>query len=971
MKGFMNRLLIASLTVLALMLGSVGAAQAADPPVFEINDFIARAIDADGNDYTVAGGHPDEAVTSFSFPTRDSEKSGLIPVEPPKSTFTDLPPGFLANLAGVARCPLSKLTEGAFTPNCPPATQVGTMRLDTFGNTGFPIALYNMVPERGYPFELGFKVLQNAIVLYPRLSSRADGYRGVVAVPGAADFGFTGAEVHVFGVPSERTGVGGPPVPALINPTDCLTGAPVTRMIVDSWTQPGRLTVDGFPDLTDSRWKTAVAPAPPVTGCEDPQLAEQFEATAIEATPVQAGGGPIQADQPAGLEVDLHFLQANDPTDPSSTIDPEIPATPPLKNATVTLPAGVSISPSAADGLEGCSDLASDAAGDQVRYEDTLPVTCPDASKLGTVVGTSPLLASHDPVTDAVTGAEPIRGDVYIVKPHPGDLAPGGAGEGTFRVLIQLESAKYGVNVKLPGTVKADGQSGRLTATFLENPQLPVKDLHLEIEPDPRAALATPVTCGAFTTSADLVPWSTPGTPDAHPSSSFEVASGPNGSPCAETPGARPFAPALTAGTQSAGAGQSSPFVLRLTRKDGEQELSSLQVTLPKGLAAKFAGIPYCSDAALAAAATKPGKAEQANPSCPASRLGSVIVGAGPGTHPFHAQGTAYLSGPYKGAPMSVAVITPAVAGPFDLGTVVVRNALYVDPETAQGRVVSDPFPKILDGVPLRLRDVTVALDRPDFTLNPTNCEPMSVQATLTSTDGATANAGSHFQVGDCKALGFKPKLKLSLKGGTKRSDNPSLRAVLTYPKGNYANIARAAVSLPRSEFLAQEHIRTICTRVQFAADQCPKGSIYGHATATTPLLEQPLSGPVYLRSSDNLLPDLVAALHGQIDIDLVGRIDSKDGGIRTTFDAVPDAPVSRFVLTMQGGQKSLLDNSENLCKSVNRADVRFTAQNGRTLNSKPVLTNGCKKKNGKGKQANGKGKAHKRTLAWLSGLGF
>jgi hypothetical protein len=427
----------------------------------------------------------------------------------------------------------------------------------------------------------------------------------------------------------------------------------------------------------------------------------------------------------------------------------------------------------------------------------------------------------------------------------------------------------------------------------------------------------------------------------------------------------------MSAGTTSSAAGQSSPFVLRLDRADGEQELSSLEATLPKGLAAKFVGIPYCSDAALAAAASRSGKAEQAAPSCPASRIGSVTVGAGPGTNPFHTQGTAYLAGPYKSAPLSVAVITPAVAGPFDLGTVVVRNALYVDSETAQGRVVSDPFPKIIDGVPLRLRSIAVRLDRPNFTLNPTNCEPMDVRATLSSTDGATAKATSYFQVGGCKDLGFKPKLALSLKGGTDRTDNPALKAVLTYPKGNYANIAKAAVSLPHSEFLAQDHIRTICTRVQFAIDQCPKGSIYGYVSATTPLLEAPISGPVYLRSSNNPLPDLVAALHGQIDVDLVGRIDSKNGGIRTTFDAVPDAPVSRFVLKMQGGRKGLLDNSEDLCRSVNRADVSFTAQNGRTLHSKPVLTNGCKKKGKKGKGAGKGGGASKRTVAWLSGLGF
>ncbi|HET7446130.1 MAG TPA: hypothetical protein VFJ57_15895 [Solirubrobacterales bacterium] len=758
-------------------------------------------------------------------------------------------------------------------------------------------------------------------------------------------------------------------MPALINPADCSAGAPVTRMIVDSWTRPGRLTVDGFPDLSDSRWHTAVAPAPPVTGCDDPKLAEQFEETTIAATPLQAPGGPIEADQPAGLGFDLHFHQANDPTDPTSTIDPEIPATPPLKNAIVSMPAGVSISPSAADGLDGCSDLASDPAGDQVRYDDTLPVTCPEASKIGTVVGTSPLLASHDPTTDAVTGAEPIGGDVYIVKPHPGDLAPGGQGDGTFRVLIQLESAKYGVNVKLPGTVKADKQTGQLTATFLENPQLPVKDLHLEIEPGPRAPLATPVTCGAFTTSADLVPWSTPGTPDAHLSSSFQVTSGPNGSPCAATPQARPFAPALTAGTQSAGAGQSSPFVLRLTRKDGEGEFSSLEATLPKGLAARFTAIPYCSDAALAAAATRSGKAEQANPSCLASRIGAVTVGAGPGPNPFYAKGTAYLAGPYKGAPMSVAVITPAVAGPFDVGTVVVRNALFIDPETAQGHVVSDPFPKILDGIPLRLRSIEVNLDRPSFTLNPTSCEAKTIDVKVTSTDGALASPTNHFQASDCEKLGFKPKLSLRLKGETKRTGNPALTAVLKAPPGQ-ANIAKTAVLLPASEFIDNAHVNNPCTRVQFNANACPPGSVLGTATAYTPLLDQPLTGPVYFRSNggERDLPDLVADLNGQVHVTLVGFIDSvpikgtEKSRVRTRFQSVPDAPVSTFVLKLKGGKKGLIENSKNLCKHPGAATVLMDAQNGRTNDFQAPLKTSCAKTKSKGT-----GKQRQRALLLLS----
>jgi hypothetical protein len=315
--------------------------------------------------------------------------------------------------------------------------------------------------------------------------------------------------------------------------------------------------------------------------------------------------------------------------------------------------------------------------------------------------------------------------------------------------------------------------------------------------------------------------------------------------------------------------------------------------------------------------------------------------------------GKAYLTGPYKGAPLSIAVLTPAVAGPFDLGTVVVRNRVYVNPKTAQITVVSDPIPTILQGIPLDVRDIRVGIDRPNFTLNPTNCEPMAITAQVTGVSGAVANLSNRFQVGDCAALGFKPRLQLQLHGGTRRAAYQRLTATVSARSGD-ANIARAAVTLPHSEFLAQEHIRTVCTRVQFAAHSCPKGSIYGKARAVTPLLDQPLEGPVYLRSSDNPLPDLVVALKGPdsqpIEIELAGRTDSVHGGIRNTFDVVPDAPVSKFTLQLFGGKKSLIVNSRDLCKGPKqRATANFTGHNGKVRYFRPVVENDCgKKKSGK-----------------------
>jgi hypothetical protein len=905
----------------------------ADQIPYAVKEFTSRSTDGSEVDYTVAGGHPYQNHTRFSMPISDEE--GFVVAEL-KDASVDLVNGFFGNPAAAPRCEVSKVPSFEVFPGqfCPIGSKVGYAEIS---DTGFHPNLYNVKPERGHPAEFAFNFLGVIVTLPVTPRARTESYGLTLGTENAGRIGIKAFTTHFNGIVSNGT-----EAPFLSNPVDCSETNPVWKVFLDSWEDPARLLPTGRPDLSDANWKTKTFPAPPVTGCGDPALADQFKPS-LDVKPDQ-GGAPVQADQPTGLSVKLDFPQSNDPTDLNTTFDASIPQAPELKDITMKLPAGLAISPSSATGLQACSDLASDPAGDQVHYDNTKPVECAEASKIGTVTATTPLLASHDPVTDAVTGAEPIPGDVYLLKPHQGDLSPNGDQDGTFRLLLQLDSPRYGINFKLPGTAVADKNTGQLTATFTENPQLPAKHLEVNLKSGPRAPLMTPSTCGDFTTTSTLVPWSAPETPNATPSSKFNVGSGPGGSPCASSPGARPFSPSLSAGSGNADAGSSAPFVLKIARNDGEQELGSVDVTLPKGLTAKLAGVPYCSDAAIVSATGKSGAAEQANPSCSsASQVGSVIVGAGPGSEPFYAEGKAYLSGPYKGAPLSLAFITPAVAGPFDLGDVVVRAALFVDPETAQVTVKTDPIPKMLDGVPLDIRSLVTKIDRSDFTLNPTSCAAKSVESTLGGASGATAHPSNTFQVAGCNRLGFTPKLALKLKGSTKRGKFPALTATLTQPAGQ-ANIGHAVVSLPHSEFLEQGHIGTICTRVQFAADQCPAASIYGMAKATTPLLDKPLEGPVYLRSSNHPLPDLVAALDGQIDVDLVGRIDSFKGGLRTTFDTVPDAPVSSFTLAMKGGKKGLLVNSRDLCKTKNRVTVELEAQNGRKANSKPLLKNGCKK---------------------------
>jgi len=592
-------------------------------------------------------------------------------------------------------------------------------------------------------------------------------------------------------------------------------------------------------------------------------------------------------------------------------------ATPALRDATVTLPQGLVVNPSSANGLGACSPaqigLLPTGPEPGPHFSKQVP-SCPESSNLGTVKVITPVFD------------DPLQGHVFLATPHDNPFGS--------LLALYLTVEGHGLHIKLAGKVAANPTTGQLSTTFTENPQLPVEQLQLHLNPGALGPLRTPASCGTYTTSSVLTPWSAPQSgPPATPSDTYRIGHGPGGGSCTVT-----AAPSFQAGTVSAVAGIYSPFVLSISRADGTPEISGLDDTLPPGLLAKLAGVPYCSDAALAAAAGREGKLEQAQASCPAaSQVGTVSVGAGAGPTPFNAAGKAYLAGPYKGAPLSLAVVVPAVAGPFDLGTVVVRTALQVDPTTAQVRAISDPFPHILQGIPIDIRSIDLRIDRGEFIKTPTSCDPFAVTGSAALLNGQSVATSNRFQVAECGRLGFKPRLKLAFGGPTKRTGNPAVKAVLTAP-GGQANIAGTTVILPRSEFIDQAHVNGPCTRVQFAADQCPAGSILGTAKAYSPLLDKPLEGPVYFRSNggERRLPDIVADLDGQIHVVLVGFIDSVKVGnegsrVRTRFLNVPDAPVSRFELKLKGGKRGLIENSKNLCKVKPVANVQMTAHNGKT----------------------------------------
>ncbi|MFL5872197.1 MAG: hypothetical protein ACJ75T_01805 [Solirubrobacterales bacterium] len=622
------------------------------------------------------------------------------------------------------------------------------------------------------------------------------------------------------------------------------------------------------------------------------------------------------------------------------------------RKTVVTLPEGVTVNPALADGIGVCSP--SQYAAERI---DSAPgAGCPEASKLGSVIAQTPLLE------------EPVEGAVYLATPFDNPF-------GTLTALYLVARApERGVLVKQAGKVEFDQVTGQITTTFDHLPPIPYSSFKLHFREGARAPLATPAACGEYKTVVRMTPFSAADDSEAVTATgSFQIERGADGGAC-PSGGTPPFHPGLMAGTLNNAAGRYSPFNLRLTRTDAEQEFTHFSIKLPPGLVGKLAGIPFCPDAAIEAARTREhngGAGEElAFPSCPAaSQIGRTLVGAGIGTGLTYVPGSVYLAGPYNGSALSIAAITAAKVGPFDVGTVVIREALKVNPETAEvfiDAANSDPIPHIIEGVPVHARDIRVYTDRPEFTLNPTSCKRTSTASTVlgsgldfgSEADDQPVTVTSPFQAADCASLAFKPKLGIFLKGGTKRNSHPALKAVVTYPKGNNANIRDAQVTLPHSEFLENAHIKTICTRVQFKAglvpgEMCPAASIYGKAHATTPLLDEPLSGPVYLRSSNHPLPDLVVALNsGKINIDLVGRIDSVDGRIRNTFEALPDAPVSKFVLEMQGGKKGLLVNSTDICRGKHRAKLAFTGQNGKVLRTDPAVKATC---GAKGKKKGGR----------------
>jgi uncharacterized repeat protein (TIGR01451 family) len=890
-----------------------GLTISAAPVKFGVEAYELTASNEVGSLDTQAGSHPFGLTTTLML-----NRTAESPYQPalPKDLDFRLPPGLIGNPTPFPQCTeVAFLKSKNFVNECPAKTALGvavvTIMLPGRFNQPLtvPVPLFNLKPSIGEPARFGFEALAVPVILDTSVRT-GDDYGVTVSVDNITQTAtFLGSQVTFWGVPGDpehdsargwqclafwRTSECAPlgqltPPPLLSLPTSC-TGPLQTTIEVDSWAQPGSFTAPSEPPFE-----------PSLDGCN--RL--PFEPSISVAPDGQQGSTPT------GLTVGIRVPQ-------DSILNPTGLAEANVKDTAVALPAGVALNPAAADGLEACSE-------EQIALSQDAASSCPEASKVGTVEIKSPLLPN------ALTGA------VYLAAQNANPFGS------LVALYLVAQDPVSGTLIKVAGEVKLDPVTGQLISTFKDTPQLPFEELNLHFFGGDRAPLATPASCGAYTTTASVAPWS--GNEPATPSSTFDITSGPNATACASP---LPFTPSLAAGTTSIQAGGFTPFTMTMSREDGQQNLQGIQLHMPAGLSGLLSGVKLC------------GETEADAGTCgPESEIGETTVSVGLGGDPYSVRGgRVYITGPYGGAPFGLSIVVPAKAGPYDLGQVVVRGKIEVDPITSALTVTTDnsgPYaiPQILDGIPLQIKHVNFTTTRPGFTFNPTNCDPESITGSLESTQGTTSVVSVPFQVTNCAILGFKPGFSVSTAGKTSRANGASLSVRLTYPKaqfGSQANIRSVKVDLPKQLPSRLTTLQKACTDSTFEQNpaNCPVASRIGQAKATTPLIPVPLTGPVYFVSHGGAkFPELVIVLQGYgVTVDLHSETFINKAGITSsTFRTIPDVPVGTFELVLPQGKYSALAANGNLCASTLKMPTAFTAQNGAVIKqSTPVSVTGCPK---------------------------
>jgi len=870
--------------------------------------FASEAIDSftTATSTTNAGGHPD-FTTSFTLHNPGAPEAA-------QNVIFNAPEGLFGNPYAIAHCTSSDFA----LDQCPSNSQAGLITVYERSGLLGTAPIYDVTPLGDQTAVFAFIVPVLNIPINIPVAVRTGGDYGlrftVQDISQATPL--AGANLTFWGFPADsshnlqRFPKGYPGNPSNcpgVTDTSCLgqpvlASEPVHPLTDNPTTCAGplttSLTVQTYQDPNNPTTQQSSYPA--TTACDQ----EVFNPVLYSSPTTD------QTDAPSGLNIELSAPQflgfAAAPSE--------------IKSAVVTLPLGFTINPDAADGQKACTDV-------QANFGTEAPANCPDNSKIGTfAIG-----------TQALPG--PLTGAVYIGQPQPGDQ---------YRLFLAADG--FGIHAKLVGDVRPDPITGQVAVHFDDLPQVPFDDFQLHLFSSDRGLMATPTQCTIYSTTAHFFPWNTT-LADQTSTQIFGLDTGSNGSPC---PGqVRPFSPSLLAGTSNPAAGTFSDFTLKLDREDGDQFLGKLNFTMPPGLTANLHGITYCPEAAIAAAANTPGLTEEEHPSCQASsQIGTTNVAAGPGSHPFHAVGKMYLAGPFKGAPLSLVAITPALAGPYDYGTVVVRVALNIDQRDAHVTADSETVPEIIGGIPIRMRSIQVNIDKPNFMINPTNCSPFSVISEGVGDQGTPARFSSYFQAVNCFSLPFTPQMSITQLGGhkfTTRGKDPALQFDLNTTAGD-ANLKSVSVTLPKAFEIDQSHLGNLCSKGQLEREHCAGRQPIGFVKDETPLLEKPLEGPAYAVSGfsngKNVLPHIAFILGGQVTIVPQTESTTLAGGrLKTVVPVIPDVPIGHFRFTLLAGAHGYLANTESLCAASPVVSVQMNGQNGKTFIEKVKTKTACKAK--------------------------
>ncbi len=928
--------------------GSVSSVQPisinGEPTQFGFQDYELSLFNEDGTPATAAGSQPFQLTTTLVL----NQTAQRQPVALPKDVSFKLPPGLVGNPTAARRCSEANFAALEFEANlCPPSSVIGVATVT--GNEPFnvhvftrTVPVFNLVPGHGEPARFGFEVLGKVPIVIDTSVRSGQDYGVDASVSNATQTaGLLSSQVTLWGVPGDprhnasrgwECVAGGAfagqikkacPVSSeearhafLTLPTSCAANPQAEPVIssteADSWAEPGHWLGAEY------AWMNGNGQLLGFEGCNQLPFSPE-----IFVEPEQHS-----ASTPTGLSVAVKVPQ-------KTTLEAGALAEADVRDTTVTLPEGVELSPSAANGLEACSEAQIGFTGLNARTEtdEFTPkqASCPEASKVGSVHIKTPLLSDE------------LEGGVYLATPAPG----GEPGKNPFGSLVALyivaEDPVSGVLVKLAGEGHVNEGTLQISTSFRNSPQVPFEELKLDLFGGARASVTTPPSCGNYATAAAFTPWSGTGTVNVlSESQEFAITSGVGGSAC---PASMPFSPGFSAGGTNDQAAAFTSFQLELTRPDGDQALSAVSMHLPGGIAALLSTVKLCAEAQASADA------------CPAeSQVGEATAIAGLGAEPYvEGGGKVFITGPYGGAPFGLEIVSPAVAGPFDLGTVTVRSKLFVDPNDASITIVSDPLPTQLRGIPLQLKRVLVNVDRPGFEFNPTNCSQMHIDGTISGDQGASAPVSSPFAVANCAGLPFKPKLTASTKGQASKADGANFDVKVESKGLGQANIAKVRLQLPKALPARLTTLQKACTEGAFNKNpaSCPEGSVIGQATIHTPVLSSPLRGPAYLVSHGGAaFPDVEFVLQGEgITLVLDGKTQIKNQITYSKFESAPDAPFTVFETLLPAGPHSALTtdlpekDKFNLCTSSLAMPTEIVAQNGAVLKqTTKILLQGCTK---------------------------